>query len=495
MSTYDQDYRRSGRRTTSGQRRTSGQTRSSSSRSKAPRDYDSELSFDLTEEDLVGYEEYSGRDSARRSSSSRSAASSHRSSSGTGSRRRTSSGRNSSSDTRRSSSRPSSGRPDSRGKGPRKGGKSKKKKMRKTILIVEIIIILVLALVFLLWMKFGKANWDSIDMDNISVNELDSDTEELLSNYTTLALFGVDNRSNGNYESGNSDTIMIVSINNDTKEVKMISVARDTYLKVTDSKYSKANYAYNHGGAEDAISMLNTNLDLKISGYVAVDFYALATIVDDLGGLELEITQKMIDTDNPETGQNALAGYIAEVESVMNYYPDKEDGWDINDCYFSSAGTYTLNGAQVVGYCRNRYVGNNDFGRAERQREVVKLLVEKIMSSSPTTISKIVDDVLPSVSTSLSLSQVTSLALSASDYEIADSSGFPFVLHTGTYGGASIVVPCTLESNVSSLHEFLYDQEDYECTDTVQTISDYIVNYTGCTESSGDVTQTSDDSE
>ena len=502
MSTYNRDdMRRSGNRTTSGQRRTSASRRTDSTRSRRPRDYDSDLSFDLTEDDLVTHDEYNQRmgrtgSSARatsarvterkrsenslRRSSNHSASGATRDSSGT--RRKADSRK----DTRLSDTRK---RP-----AKRNSKKNKKRKTRKLFIVVEIVILLILALIFALWMKFGKANWDSINMDDLEVNQLDSETEELLSNYTTLALFGVDNRSNGNYSSGNSDTIMLVSINNDTKEVKMVSVARDTYLKVSDSKYAKANYGYNSGGAETAISMLNTNLDLKIDGYVAVDFYALATIVDDLGGLEVEITQAMIDTDNPETNQNALAGYIAEVESVLDYYPDKEDGWDINDCYFDSPGTYTLNGAQVVGYCRNRYVGNNDFGRAERQRDVVKKIIEKAIASDVSTINKIVDDVLPSVSTSLSASQCLSLALSAADYEISDSSGFPFTLTTGTYGGASIVVPCTLETNVAELHEFLYDQTDYDTTDEVDEISDYIINYTGCDEDDADVTQTSDDS-
>ena len=373
---------------------------------------------------------------------------------------------------------------------------SKKKKLRRTIFVVEIVLIIILLIIFFFWNKFGKVNWDNINMDEIEVNNLDTETEELLSNYTTIALFGVDNRSNGNLDSGNSDTIMIVSINNDTKEVKMVSVQRDTYLQITEGTYRKANYAYNHGGVETAISMLNTNLDLKISGYVSVDFYALATIVDDLGGLELEITQKMIDTDNPETGQNALAGYIAEVENVLDYYPDEEDGWKYSDCYFSSPGTYTLNGAQVVGYCRNRYAVDNDYGRAENQRTVIKLIIEKAKSASLSQLNDIANDVFPSISTSLTLSQCLSMVASVGDYEIVESSGFPFTLKTTTINSTtgSVVVPCTLSSNVSQLHEMLYDQEDYDPTDDmVDVISDYIVSQTGFTEDSADITQESDE--
>ncbi len=457
----------------------------------------SRMNYDFSLDGEVDMYEY-GSENMRSQSQRRAGSQSSRSASGRkaaphsashpGARRASSASgksRSGSSNRRPSSSKKSSGK---------RGGK--KKKTRRAIIVVEIVIIIVLLLLLFVWNKFSKINFDtSIDMEEVEVNNLDEATEELLSNYTTLALFGVDNRSNGNLDSGNSDTIILVSINNDTKEVKMVSVQRDTYLKVADDTYRKCNYAYNHGGVEQAIAMLNTNLDIKISGYVSVDFYALATVVDDLGGLELEITQKMIDTDNPETNQNALAGYIAEVENVLNYYPDEEDGWKYSDCYFDSPGTYTLNGAQVVGYCRNRYAVNNDYGRAENQREVIKKIIEKVKKADVGTLNDITNDVFPSISTSLSLSQILSMATSAGDYEISESSGFPFALKSTTISKktGSVLVPCTLTSNVVQLHKFLYDQDDYDPTDdSVDVISDYIQNQTGFGESSADITQESD---
>lgn len=375
------------------------------------------------------------------------------------------------------------------------GKNAKKKKMKRTIFVVEIAILLVILIVFFFWSKFGKVNWDNINMSELENPNLDEETKEVLSQYTTLALFGVDNRSNGNLDSGNSDTIILVSINNDTKEVKMVSVQRDTYLQVEDDKYRKCNYAYNHGGVETAIEMLNKNLDLNISGYVSVDFYAVAKVVDDLGGLDLEVTQKMIDTNNPETGQNALAGYIAEVEHVLKYYPNKEEYWDRNDCYFDKPGVYHMNGAQVVGYCRNRYAVDNDYGRAENQRTVIKLLVEKAKKANLKQLNDICDDVFPEISTSLSLGQCVGMATAVKDYEVTNSAGFPFALKTKTISSkiGSVVVPCTLTSNVVTLHEFLYDQENYDATDdVVDKISDYIQNETGFSESSAEINQTPD---
>ena len=393
----------------------------------------------------------------------------------------------------RRSSRPSNSRPVRGGKGSKA---AQKKKRRTTIIVVEIVILLILALVFFLWSKFGKVNWDNIQMDEVKTNNLDAATEEVLSNYKTFALFGVDNRSNGNLDTGNSDAIIIVSINNDTKDVKMLSIQRDTYLQVEKDLYRKCNYAYNHGGVESALEMLNTNLDIKIDGYVSVDFYALAKIVDDLGGLDLEITNKMITTDNPETHQNALAGYIAEVENVLKYHPDEKEYWKYSDCYFDKPGTYHLNGAQVVGYCRNRYAVNNDYGRAENQRKVIKLIVEKAKKANVSQLNKIADDVFPKISTSLSLTQCVGMAADVSKYNMAESSGFPFTLRTKKVSSktGSVVVPCTLSSNVVQLHKFLFDQDEYDPTDDVDAISDHIQSETGLNESSVEITQETDGS-
>lgn len=394
----------------------------------------------------------------------------------------------------RRNSRPSNSRPAGRKKTSKA---AQKKKNRRTIIIVEIVILLILAIVIFLWSKFGKVNWDNINMEQVKSNDLDAATEEVLSNYKTIALFGVDNRSNGNLDSGNSDAIILVSINNDTKDVKMLSVQRDTYLQVEKDLYRKCNYAYNHGGVEQALEMLNTNLDIKIDGYVAVDFYALATIVDCLDGLDLEITQRMITTNNEETGQNALAGYIAEVENILNYYPNEEEGWKYSDCYFDSPGTYHLNGAQVVGFCRNRYAVNNDYGRAENQRMVIKMIVEKAKHASPSQLNDIADKVFPKIATSLSFSQCVGMATDVGKYNMAESSGFPFALKTKTVSKktGSVVVPCTLTSNVAQLHKFLYDQDDYDPTDdVVDVISEHIKSETGLSESSADINQTIDGS-
>ncbi len=156
-------------------------------------------------------------------------------------------------------------------------GRKKKKKKNKIILFTIEIVVLVALLVGLFiysWMgKVDNSSGEDIRQEDPAMNiELDSETAEVLQGYTNIALFGIDNRESGKYESGNSDCIMIASINNDTKKVKLISVYRDTFLNVKDDTYGKINSAYSKGnGAKGAIAALNKNLNLDIVDYVIVN--------------------------------------------------------------------------------------------------------------------------------------------------------------------------------------------------------------------------------
>ena len=138
-----------------------------------------------------------------------------------------------------------------------------------------------------------SAKLDKIDIQETDLQEQDivtNDQAPQMTGYTTYALFGLDHRSkNEKLNTENSDTIIIASINNDTKAVKLVSVYRDTLLNVKDDTYSKANAAYALGGPAQAVNMLNTNLDLNITDYVSIDFDALVTVIDCLGGLDIPL--------------------------------------------------------------------------------------------------------------------------------------------------------------------------------------------------------------
>lgn len=351
----------------------------------------------------------------------------------------------------------------------RKKHLSKKQRMRrrrKRILIAEIIILVILLGGLFAWFKLGKINWDDIDVSNIQTNELSVETQEVLKGYKTFAIFGVDNRTIGNYDTGNSDSVMVCSINNDTKEVKIMSIYRDTYLDVGGGSFRKCNAAYANGGAEGAIAMINTNLDLNIQEYVAVDFEAVIESVDAVGGVEIDVQPEEVQILNAYVDDNARI--------------TKHDSTKI-----SSSGLQTLNGIQALAYCRIRYTAGDDFRRAERQRTVISKLVEKAKKANIMQLNSLVDAIFPKVSTSLSAKDALAMATDLRDYDIVATSGWPIDMRTADLGSkGSVIVPCTLESNVRKSYEFLYDDYTHMPSDDVRKKSETIKSSTGYDESS-----------
>ncbi len=342
----------------------------------------------------------------------------------------------------------------------------RKSKRNKIILFVCELIVLVVLLVGLnVYSKMGKVeSTGEIEEKEVEI-ELDSETAEVLKGYTNIALFGLDNRETGRYDGGNSDCIMIASINNDTKQVKLVSVYRDTFLNVKEDTYNKINSAYSYGGPKGAIAALNKNLNLDIVNYISVDFGALVEAVDLLDGVELTLTDQEVQIMNDN--------YIDEINQVTGH----------NSSKLSSGGTYTVDGVQALAYCRIRYTAGDDFKRTERQRNVLAKMIEKAKGSSIATVSSLIDTMFDEVSTSYTSGGLLELASNVMDYELADTHGWPFELCTGDYGSkGSLVVPTDLETNVKELHEYLFDEKN-NVSNTVSAISDYIVNYTGCSTS------------
>ena len=342
---------------------------------------------------------------------------------------------------------------------------TKKGKQRNKIIliVVELIVLVVLAVAL-----YGISKLNKIDRDEtfvpgeVEVNEdIQSETVEVMDNYETIAVFGLDNRSNGNLSSGNSDVIIIVTINNDTKEVKMCSVYRDTYLDIGGGKFRKANSAFTSGGAQAAISMLNKNLDLNITDYVTVDFNAVVECIDLIGGIEMTIT---------DDEAHYMIGYMKEINKLTGHESKVPE----------TGGTYVLDGVQATAYARIRYTAGDDYKRTERQRDVIMAMAKKAQKSDLTTINKVIDAVFDDISTSYSNADLIALAAQVFEYEITGSAGFPFTKNTITLGSkGSVVAPCTLETNVIELHKFLYDNDEYEPSSTVRANSMKIESDTG----------------
>ena len=318
------------------------------------------------------------------------------------------------------------------------------------VCLLGVLICLIASGVIYVSAKLNKLNTEEIPKKNIAVNDLDEGVGE---GFTNFALFGSDSRAAGADEGTRTDCIIVASLNNKTREVKMVSVYRDSLLDIGEGQFQKCNGAYSLGGPKQAIDMLNTNLDLEIEDYITVDFAAISDVIDLLGGVEIEVTEVEVPYLNKFLGETAqIAGKKAN--------------------RVTKAGMQTLDGVQATTYARIRSTKGGDFKRAERQRYVIEKMVEKALRADLATINKIIDVVLPKIKTSLSAAEILDYAKSFNKYKLGDNIGFPIEKTTDTLPGlGSIVIPVTLESNVVQLHEFLYGEEEYEPSSQVQSIS------------------------
>ena len=194
-------------------------------------------------------------------------------------------------------------------------------------------------------------------------------------------------------------------------------------------------------------------------------------MIDDIGGVEINLTAEECKLMNND--------YIGEVAKIT--------GKSSNGV---APGLQTLNGVEATAYCRLRYTAGGDFKRAERQRTVMSQMVNKIKNMSATQALKLAtdDNVLKEISTSLSPSDIAVLAKSMRDYQLGATTGFPFD-KAGFDGGQSkgyLLVPCTLESNVSKLHFFFFNRENYVPSEYVKKVSRDIIDLTGKTEKSAE---------
>lgn len=367
----------------------------------------------------------------------------------------------------------------------KKSRKYKKMRRRKIIFGIEITVLLILSGILFVyaWINrsMDKMNQDTLDSSQIQINsEVKANTDlSQMSGTQVIALVGVDARGvKGSElaESMNSDTIILCCIDHDKQEIRMVSIMRDTWMnmaKYTDEYYEfdKANSAYNRGGPESMLSMLNTNLDFALTDYVTVNFKALADAIDVLGGLDIEMTNaECVHANNYNREVSETQG--VEYEAI----PYDED---LGDDY---SEVRHVSGALATSYARIRYGGGDDAKRTSRQRIVINLMVQKL-KQNPTKIPEILDKVMGNVSTSLTKNEILELGMHAVTYTMGTSYAYPFQLCYGENVvnalGEDVVIPVTLEFNVRELHEYLYPGLSYEPSAAVTEYSDYIARKSG----------------
>lgn len=349
-----------------------------------------------------------------------------------------------------------------------KNSKSGRRWIRNIPLLIAELCILAVAIgiMYVVVTTTDEVERKEIDKEQIIINkevkETQREEEHVSKGYRNIALFGVDARDGELGRGTRSDSIIIASINQDTQEIKLVSVFRDTFLNLSNDSYNKCNAAYAQGGPEQAISMLNTNLDLDITDYVTVGFGGLIDSVDALGGIEMEVTD-------------------AEIIHLNNYQLTMSEELGVDYTPIRHSGRQLLNGMQATAYCRIRYTKGDDFRRAERQRDVLMAMMEKAKQSSVSSLREMVNAILPEVETSLGVNEIISVLGSVAGYNVVASDGFPF--EDGRRGATvgskgSCVIPDDLEENVVELHELLYPEITYKPSRQVMTISDEIESLT-----------------
>ena len=348
--------------------------------------------------------------------------------------------------------------------------RDKKKKARRTRIITMVIVeLLTLICIFGFGFVYRYMHMTAdvaFDVSKVRNDNIDISQKQKMSGYWTVAVFGVDSRNGDVGKGANADVQIIANVNMGTGDITLTSVYRDTYLNLgKGDRYSKSNAAYAEGGPEQAVAMLNKNLDLDIENYVTFNWKAVADVIDLLGGVDIDVSKAAFYYMNAYIHETCLkSGISAQNPAAM---------------YIKKAGPQHLNGVQAVAYARLRYM-DSDFERTKRQREVISQCLDLAKKTDLATLTKIIDTVLPQVAFNIDTADIIELAKGISRYNIRESVGFPKDLKDQMMGKkGACVIPATLESNVVWLHSILFADENYTVSDAVKRYSQKISDDSG----------------
>ncbi|MGL5379232.1 LCP family protein [Clostridium sp.] len=224
-------------------------------------------------------------------------------------------------------------------------------------------------------------------------------TEEELSQYPTyekiinIALFGIDAPD---ASVGRSDTIMILSIDPNKKEIKLSSLMRDSYVNIPDYGMDKLNHAFAFGNSVLALNTINQNFEVGVDKFMSVNFTSLPIIIDKLGGIEVTLQED-------------------ELSHINNHINSVNSKTGASKPLLTAPGSYILDGGESLAYTRIRYAEGGDYKRTERQRTIMKGIFEKAIKINPTQYPSLLNDFLPLIETNISTSELLSLGTTIFD--------------------------------------------------------------------------------
>lgn len=350
----------------------------------------------------------------------------------------------------------------------------KKKTKRIVIACISLLILLVLMGVAAFQGLYGKMNFRNADNSKISdvdkeayldgekdqrltdsdgkiISEIDRQIAENIVNAEELnfndgvfniLLIGSDERET--VSGARSDCMILCSLNEKTKEITLTSFMRDSYVSIEGHENNRLNASYAFGGTELLKDTIEKNFKIPIDRYVKVDFFAFMDIVDIIGGIDIELSDDEV---------RVLNDYLNEVNMILG-----EDGTDKIE---GPAGLYHLNGKQTLAYSRNRYTGNSDFSRTERQRKILLAIKDKVSGLNPIELCKLVDAGLPYVTTDISEGEFLSLLVDFPSY-IKNDIASNRVPYDGAYEPATInkmaVLSLDFNKNIDNLKRDIYGE-------------------------------------
>ena len=247
-----------------------------------------------------------------------------------------------------------------------------------------------------------------------------------------VLLIGSDRRNDS--WNGNSDVMIVMSVNAGSKKLSLTSFMRDLYADIPGYGVHKLNYAYAAGGAKTLMATLEDNYELPIDNYAVVDFETMAKVVDLVGGVEIEVS---------DAECKVLNDYLTSMNAADDYLP--------------GGGSYVLNGNQAVAYMRIRYVGNNDYERTQRQRDVLGVIFASMQKLDAEQLTKLVDEILPNVEndiTPVDMIRLMALLPDIGDYELSESR----IPYDGLFTSQNEMLVPDFAQTKERLHEELYGE-------------------------------------
>ena len=313
----------------------------------------------------------------------------------------------------------------------KKHNKKKKIKLFITILIACILLPVIAYCSYLGYLLYFRST-PTIVKTNTTNSTTDSSDDQ--SGIENIVLFGVDSRTAT--DPGRTDSIIIATLDKNTKTIKLSSLMRDLYVQIGNTKsMERINTAYSIGGPELTLETLNNNFGLDLQYYAIIDFHAFQDLVDKIGGIDINVKEYEVKEINK---------YINEVNGSKS-------------TYLKGPGLQHLNGQQALSYSRIRHVGNGDFERTERQRTVLKCIAEKIKNTNILKLPQLLNILVSYTQTNVPLSKILSLGITAYKYNNnIETMRIPVdgYYNNQTINGAEVLVP-DISANAQFLKDFI----------------------------------------